>query len=50
LLAIVGNNYPVYYRFRGGLGYSALLGAIFVINWIGVFVSSGAAMVLDLLQ
>jgi glycerol-3-phosphate acyltransferase PlsY len=46
LFAIIGNNYPVYYRFKGGAGYSALLGAVFVINWFGVFVANGAAMIL----
>lgn len=49
LMAIVGNNYPLYYKFKGGMGYSALLGAIFVINWFGVFISSAAAMILGYL-
>lgn len=49
LMAIVGNSYPLYYKFRGGAGYSAILGAVFVINWFGVFIANGAAMVLGYL-
>lgn len=46
LAAIVGNSYPLYHRFKGGVGYSAILGAVFVINWFGVFIANGAAMLL----
>jgi glycerol-3-phosphate acyltransferase PlsY len=49
LLAIMGNSYPVYYKFKGGAGYSAILGAVFVINWFGVFVAHAAATVLGYL-
>ena len=49
LFAIAGNNYPIYYKFKGGAGYSALMGAVFVINWFGIFIANGAAMVLGYL-
>ena len=49
LLAITGNSYPLYYKFKGGAGYSAILGAVFVINWFGVFIAHTAAMVLGYL-
>ena len=49
LLAITGNSYPLYHKFKGGAGYSAILGAVFVINWFGVFIAHGAAMVLGYL-
>lgn len=46
LAGIIGNNYPVYYRFNGGAGYSVILGAVLVINWFGVFIANAAAVVL----
>ena len=49
LLAITGNSYPLYHNFKGGAGYSAILGAVFVINWFGVFIAHAAAMVLGYL-
>lgn len=49
LLAITGNSYPVYHKFKGGAGYSAILGAVFVINWFGVFIAHAAAMILGYL-
>jgi len=49
LLAITGNSYPLYHKFKGGAGYSAILGAVFVINWFGVFIAHAAAMVLGYL-
>lgn len=49
LFAIIGNNYPVYYKFKGGAGYSAVLGAVLVINWFGVLIANGAAMILGYL-
>jgi glycerol-3-phosphate acyltransferase PlsY len=32
---LVGHNWPVYYRFRGGRGFSAILGGFFVVDWLG---------------
>ena len=49
LLAIIGNSYPLYHKFKGGAGYSALLGAVFVINWFGVFIAHAGAVVLGYL-
>lgn len=46
LTGILGHDYPVYYRFRGGGGESLILGSLLVINWFGIFIVSGAAMVL----
>jgi glycerol-3-phosphate acyltransferase PlsY len=36
---ILGHNWPVYYKFRGGYGHSAIYGALFVIEWTAVPVS-----------
>jgi glycerol-3-phosphate acyltransferase PlsY len=32
---LVGHNWPIYYRFKGGRGFSAILGGFFVVDWVG---------------
>jgi glycerol-3-phosphate acyltransferase PlsY len=32
---LVGHNWPVYFRFRGGRGFSAIMGGFFVVDWVG---------------
>lgn len=49
MLGMLGHVYPVYYRFRGGRGQSPLLGGLLVINWFGVLIANGAAVVLGYL-
>jgi len=46
---VAGHIWPVYYRFRGGRGISAIYGGLFVIDWIGVFVTSLGGMIIGLL-
>ena len=46
LTGILGHDYPIYHRFRGGGGESLILGALLVINWFGVLIASTAAMLL----
>lgn len=36
---ILGHNWPIYYKFRGGYGHSAIYGALFVIEWTAVPIS-----------
>jgi glycerol-3-phosphate acyltransferase PlsY len=43
---ILGHNYPVYYKFRGGRGESPIIGSLLVINWFGIFIASAASSVL----
>jgi glycerol-3-phosphate acyltransferase PlsY len=43
---ILGHNYPIYYRFKGGRGESPILGALFVINWFGILIANGIASIL----
>ncbi len=50
LLGICGHNYPLYYRFVGGRGESPMMGALFVINWFGVFLANAASWVLGYLS
>jgi len=43
---ILGHNYPIYYRFKGGRGEASLMGSILVIDWLGMIVSHLASVVL----
>ena len=37
---MVGHMWPLYHRFKGGRGMSAVYGGMFAIDWIGVFATS----------
>jgi glycerol-3-phosphate acyltransferase PlsY len=39
--AVVGHNYPVFYRFRGGAGMSPYLGGLAVLDWLAVPMVTG---------
>ena len=39
--AVIGHNYPVFYRFRGGAGMSPYLGGLAVLDWLAVPVVTG---------
>jgi glycerol-3-phosphate acyltransferase PlsY len=45
---VVGHVWPLYHRFKGGGGISAIYGGVFVIDWPGVFVAALGGMVLGL--
>jgi len=45
---VAGHIWPVYYRFRGGRGISAIYGGFLVIDWVGMLVCSIGGMVLGL--
>lgn len=45
LMAIVGHNFPVYYRFKGGRGQSPMLGAMLAIAPVGALVCSAVGFV-----
>jgi len=47
-MGVIGHNWPLYHRFRGGSGMSPIFGGMFVIDWIAVFVTSLGGMVLGL--
>jgi len=40
LFAMVGHNWPIYHRFKGGRGISVFYGGLLVIDWLGVLVSA----------
>jgi len=42
---VVGHIWPVYYRFKGGRGIASIYGAVFAIDWIGVFVAAFGGMI-----
>jgi len=44
LTGLVGHNWPVYYRFRGGRGFSVIFGSFVVIDWLGAIVSVVAGL------
>lgn len=37
---MVGHNWPIYHRFKGGRGISVFYGGLLVIDWLGVLVSA----------
>ena len=45
---VVGHNWPVYYRFKGGRGESPIIGGLLVIDWLGVLVTNGLGWVAGL--
>jgi glycerol-3-phosphate acyltransferase PlsY len=45
VFVVVGHNWPVYYRFKGGGGISPTYGGFFVVDFIGSIVSSLAGMI-----
>ena len=45
---VAGHIWPVYHRFKGGRGISAIYGGLLVIDWVGVLVCSFGGMLLGL--
>ena len=48
-MGVVGHNWPLYYRFKGGRGFSPVFGGLLVINWLAIFATSLAGMLLGFL-
>jgi glycerol-3-phosphate acyltransferase PlsY len=47
-MGLIGHNWPLYHRFKGGRGLSAIYGGFLVIDWIGSLVTSFAGMFLGI--
>jgi len=45
VFVVVGHNWPVFYRFQGGAGISAIYGGFFVVDFVGTMVSSFAGLI-----
>ena len=37
---VAGHNFPIYYKFKGGMGISPLFGALLVIDWVAIPVTT----------
>lgn len=48
IAGMIGHIWPIYHRFKGGRGMSAVYGGMFAIDWIGVFVTSLGGMLFGL--
>lgn len=47
-MAVVGHNWPIYNRFKGGRGQSPMIGGFLVADWLGTLITSFCAMLLGL--
>jgi glycerol-3-phosphate acyltransferase PlsY len=48
-MGMVGHNWPLYHRFKGGRGFSPVFGGMLVIDWLAIFATTLAGMVFGLL-
>jgi glycerol-3-phosphate acyltransferase PlsY len=49
IAGMAGHNWPIYYSFHGGSGFSAAMGSLLVVDWPAVFVLPLAGTLLGLL-
>lgn len=45
---LIGHIWPIYYRFHGGSGFSAIMGGVFVIDWVAALVAPVAGLILGM--
>jgi glycerol-3-phosphate acyltransferase PlsY len=45
VFVVLGHNWPVFYRFRGGGGVSATYGGFFVVDFLGTIISAFSGMI-----
>lgn len=46
LFAVIGHNWPIYYRFKGGGGMSPALGGFLAVDWIGTLIANFLGMLI----
>lgn len=46
---LIGHVWPIYYRFHGGVGFSAIIGGLLVIDWLAILVTPIAGLLLGML-
>jgi glycerol-3-phosphate acyltransferase PlsY len=49
IAGMMGHIWPVYYKFHGGSGFSAILGGLLVIDWLAAFLSPVAGLFLGMI-
>lgn len=37
IAGMAGHNWPIYYRFEGGMGFSPAMGSLLVVDWLAIF-------------
>lgn len=47
-MVVVGHNWPLYYRFKGGRGSSPIVGGMLVVDWLGVIITNIVGLVSDM--
>ncbi len=47
-MSVIGHNFPLFHRFKGGAGLSAAMGGLLVVDWLSVIVTPVAGMILGL--
>lgn len=47
-MGMIGHDWPVFNRFKGGRGVSSVYGAMFAIDWIGAFAVAAGGLVIGL--
>jgi glycerol-3-phosphate acyltransferase PlsY len=40
VMAVVGHNWPIFFRFKGGRGLSCIIGSFFILSWLGTIVTN----------
>lgn len=45
---LIGHIWPIYYRFHGGVGFSAMMGGLLAIDWLAVLVCPVAGLLLGM--
>lgn len=45
---LVGHNWPIYYRFKGGRGFSVILSSYIVVDWIGAIIVLSLSLLLGI--
>jgi glycerol-3-phosphate acyltransferase PlsY len=45
VFVVLGHNYPVFYKFKGGAGVSPIYGGFFVVDFLGIVVSTIASLI-----
>ncbi len=47
--AVLGHNYPIFHRFKGGRGSSTISGVLLVMDWLGTLVTTVVGLLIGIL-